>query len=144
MAKKKNKKVNIEFKVADIRHGIGNIFGNDLKKEVTNVIWDAAIEHFTPEEINKIMVDIKETLSVQKGILSGYTLVERKEGKSLEQHEYEFKNMEDLERFLTPYFKTVFVFETIYPDRHNLYFYASDGSIPFGKGWEHGRINIGE
>jgi len=111
---------------------------------VTNVIWDAAIEHFTPAEINNIMGNIKETLHAKKGILSGYTIVERKEGKSLEQHEYEFKNMEDLERFLIPYFDNVFVFETIYSDRHNLYFYASDGAIPFVKGWRHGRTNIGE
>ncbi|GHT84211.1 hypothetical protein FACS1894137_06980 [Spirochaetia bacterium] len=71
------------------------------------------------------------------GVLSGYTIVERPEGKMLERHEYEFKNMEDLKRFLAPYFTNVIVFETIYPERHNLYFWASDGIIPFSKDWKH-------
>lgn len=63
--------------------------------------------------------------------------MERSEGKSLDQHEYEFKSMADLKRFFTPYFKNVIVFETIYPLRHNLYFWASDGIIPFSNNWEH-------
>lgn len=62
-----------------------------------------AVECFTPAEINTIMEDIKAILYAQKGILGGYTIVERKGEKSLEQHEYEFKNMEDLERFLALY-----------------------------------------
>jgi SAM-dependent methyltransferase len=96
-----------------------------------NIIWDAAIEHFTESEIAAIMQNIKKRLG-SKGILSGYTLVERADGKkSLHHHEYEFKSREDLSRFLTPHFKNVRVFETIYPDRHNLYFWASDDLIPF-------------
>lgn len=137
-AKKKNHKENIKFKVADIRDGISNILANEEFDDVTNIVWDAAIEHFTPTEIQKILTDIKQTLSKKKGILSGYTIVEKADGKSLEQHEYEFKDMNDLKRFLTPYFENVYIFETIYSDRHNLYFYASDGIIPFGAGWEHG------
>lgn len=41
-------------------------------------------------------------------------------------------------RFLTPHFTNVRVFETIYPDRHNLYFWASDASIPFDADWAAG------
>lgn len=136
-ARRKNQRKNIIFKVADIRDGIGNIF---RVKGVTNVIWDAAIEHFTLPEIDSILKDIKQTLSREGGVLSGYTIVERREGKSLAQHEHEFKNMEDLYRLLKPYFKKVYVFETVYSDRHNLYFYASDKSVPFGTDWEHGRM----
>lgn len=133
-ARKKYLMHNIEFEVADIREQIPvNLGGN----EITNIIWDAAIEHFTPEEIHKIMSTIKMRLGDAKGILSGYTIVEKCDGKSLEQHEYEFKNKEDLERFLTPYFENIIVFETIYDDRHNLYFWASDGKIPFSTGWKH-------
>lgn len=46
--------------------------------------------------------------------------------------------MEDLESFLMPYFENVYVFEIIYPDRHNFYFYASERGIPFKAGWRHG------
>ena len=128
---KKNSAPNIEFALADIRDNMPN--GN-----FDTIIWDAAIEHFTPEEIDSILKNIKKRLNKQ-GILSGYTIVERKDGsgKQLVHHEYEFKDMGDLKRFFEPYFKNVRVFETIYPERHNLYFWASDGIIPFDKNWEH-------
>jgi SAM-dependent methyltransferase len=129
-AKKKNTTKNVEYKLADIRSNmpIGSF---------DNIVWDAAIEHFTESEIDKILKNIKTRLEEKNGILSGHTIVERKEGKSLPQHEYEFKNMADLKRFFTPHFKNVMVFETIFPGRHNLYFWASDGIIPFSDGWEH-------
>jgi len=114
-AKKKNSTKNVEFKLADIRYDMPN-------GSFDNIVWDAAIEHFTEEEICKIMPELKSRLIEKMGILSGYTIVERKEGKSLSQHEYEFKSMDDLKCFLTPYFKNVTVFETIFPERHNLYF----------------------
>lgn len=96
-----------------------------------NIIWDAAIEHFTEDEIATLMPSIKTALT-PSGILSGYTIVERHDGeKSLHQHEYEFHGKEDLARFLTPYFVNVRVFETVFPSRTNLYFYATDGLPPF-------------
>lgn len=95
-------------------------------------------------EIDNILKDIQQVLSSKNGILSGYTIVEKSQGKrQLSQHEYEFKNMEDLYRFFTPYFKNIYVFETIYKERHNLYFYASDGPLPFGAEWKHGLGDIG-
>jgi len=104
----------------------------------TNIIWDAAIEHFTEEEIAAIMAGIKARLGTE-GILSGHTLVERGDGsKHLHQHEREFTSMADLASFLTPYFANVRVFETIHPARHNLYFYASDSGLPFDADWKHG------
>jgi len=103
-------------------------------------LWNCvvAIEHFTPAEIDNIVKDIKEVLFAKQGILSGYTIVEKPNEKQLKQHEYEFKDMEDLYRFFQPYFANIYVFETIYKERHNLYFYASDGKIPFGINWAHG------
>ena len=101
-ARRKNNSPNINYLLADIRH-------NMPMGSFDNVVWDAAIEHFTPEEINKVLENIKDRLYEKKGILSGYTIVEREEGKSLEQHEYEFKDMADLRRFFTPYFKNVIV-----------------------------------
>lgn len=130
-AKKKNYSTNIQFVIADIRKKMP-------EGKYENIIWDAAIEHFTANEIKHIMGNIKNRLT-NNGILSGYTIVERKDGvKSHQDHEYEFKDMEDLKIFLTPHFKNVKVFETIYPSRHNLYFWCSNDILPFTKKWIHG------
>jgi len=130
LAKQKNYAVNVDFQLADIRTAMP-------AGTFDNIIWDAAIEHFTPDEINKIMRDIKERLS-KNGILSGYTVAEQHVGgKQNPHHEYEFQDMADLKRFFTPHFKNVKVFETIYSTRHNLYFWASDGTLPFDPSWEH-------
>lgn len=127
-AKRKNKTSNVEYVIADIRSEMPT-------GKFDNIIWDAAMEHFTTNEIAKIMTDIKCRLAVD-GILSGYTVVERSDGKlQLSHHEYEFKSKEDLMGFLNPHFKNVSVFETIYPSRHNLYFWASDKAIPFSSEW---------
>lgn len=127
-ALKKNSATNIEFLLSDIRTEMP-------EGKFENIIWDAAIEHFTSDEIEKILDGIKLRLT-DDGILSGYTIVEKADGiKSLSHHEYEFKSKEDLLRFLSPHFRNVTVFETVYPKRHNLYFWASDGILPFGPGW---------
>jgi len=130
-ARRKNSAPNVSYVLADIRDAMP-------KGQFENVVWDAAIEHFTPEETDKILRDIRTRLG-PGGILSGYTLVERSDGtKSLSHHEYEFRGKEDLARVLKPHFENVMVFETIHPDRHNLYFWASDGVIPFSHSWPHG------
>jgi SAM-dependent methyltransferase len=119
------------FRSEAIRYEVADIRTQMPTGSFDNIVWDAAIEHFTESEIDAIMLEIKKRLSAD-GVLSGYTLVERPDGKKhLEHHEYEFKSKEDLARFLTPHFRNVNVFETVYPDRHNLYFWASDGAIPF-------------
>lgn len=86
------------------------------------------------------MKNIKDRLT-DEGILSGYKIVRRKERKSLVHHEYEFESKENLLRLFTSYFKNVKVFETIYPSRHNLYFWASDSVLPFDSNWNHKIIN---
>jgi SAM-dependent methyltransferase len=128
-AKAKNSAPNIEYLLADIRTSMP-------EGKFENIIWDAAIEHFTEAEMLQIFDNIKLRL-LPGGILSGYTLVEQPGGKSLSHHEYEFKSKEDLLRLIKPHFANVKIFETIYPERHNLYFWASDGPLPFGDGWPH-------
>ena len=131
-ATKKNRAENIEFVLADIRTDMPGVEG-----EFENIVFDAAIEHFTEKEIDKILADVKLRLA-KHGVLSGYTIVEKEDGsKHLHQHEYEFKSKQDLYRFFEPHFKHIVVFETIYPSRHNLYFWASDEIIPFQEGWQH-------
>jgi len=130
-ASRKNNAPNIQYVLSDIRYAMP-------EGDFDNIVWDAAIEHFTPDEIEALMGNIKKRLSIKKGILSGYTLVEKDyNSKKFEHHECEFKSMDDLKRFFTPHFKNVIVFETIHPTRHNLYFWASDGVVPFSNGWEH-------
>jgi SAM-dependent methyltransferase len=127
-ARRHNAAPNVEFVLADIRTAMP-------EGTFENIVWDAAIEHFTPDEIASIMAQIKRRLSPD-GVLSGYTVVEREDGaKHLSTHEYEFRDMQDLHRFLAPHFRHVKVFETVYPARHNLYFWASDGTIPFAPEW---------
>lgn len=131
-ARKNFKNPKISYQACDIRVSIPS-------GKFDNIIWDAAIEHFSPTEISKILSSIKERLK-DDGIFSGYTITKRPDGKkSHHEHEYEFSSKEDLMDFLSPHFQRVRIFETDYPDRHNLYFYASDGApLPFDADWNAG------
>lgn len=123
LAKSQNSAHNVEYVLADIRTSIPDGIYD-------NVIWDAAIEHFTVDEIRTVLETAKTRLS-KDGILSGYTITRRDDGiKHLSHHEYEFTDKRDLENFLEPHFRNVLVLETTYPSRHNLYFWASDGPLP--------------
>ena len=128
----------LAIKTARIFHSAKNInfIEGDIRREIpegpfNNVIWDAAIEHFTESEITQLMSKIKAVLT-PAGILSGYTIQEPEHaGKHLHQHEYEFHNEIDLGRFLSPHFKNVQILTTVFPQRTNYYFFASDGGLPF-------------
>lgn len=123
VAKKTNSAPNISYVLGDIRTDIP-------EGKYDNIVWDAAIEHFTEAETKALMGTIADRLT-PTGILSGYTLVEAGDGhKHLHQHEYEFHDKEDLARFLTPWFKTVQVWTTTFPNRTNLYFYATNDKLP--------------
>ncbi len=126
-ARRRNAAPNIRYEIMDIRYELPS-------GDYDNVIWDAAIEHFTDEEIQAILTRIKSRLKHGTGLLSGYTLLERESGvKHIPQHEREFRSKADLMSFLTKHFSHAAVFETVYPERVNLYFYASDIEhvIPF-------------
>ena len=117
-AKRYNSAPNITYLQRDIRKGLP-------AGPFDNIVWDAAIEHFTEQEIDRLLKEIISLLG-DTGIISGYTLTVRDDGrKSNALHEYEFRDKDDLRRFFTPHFKYVKVWETIYPTRHNLYFAAS-------------------
>jgi SAM-dependent methyltransferase len=119
------------YKAPNIIYQIGDIRIDIPIGPFDNIVWDAAIEHFTETEIVNLMSKIKSVLT-PIGSLSGYTIVEPDNGgKHLHQHEYEFHSKEDLARFLTPYFRNVQIHETVFPSRRNLYFFASDSQLPF-------------
>lgn len=128
----------LAIKTARMFHESNNIefIHGDIRKDIPegpfdNIIWDAAIEHFTEEEISQIMNKIKSILT-PTGILSGYTIKEPEHGgKHLHQHEYEFHSEEDLGTFLSPHFRNVQILTTRFPQRTNFYFYASNSSLPF-------------
>ena len=123
------------FRIDNVRWIEGDIRTQIPDGPFDNIVWDAAIEHFTETEIEGLMARIKAVMT-PGGTLSGYTIVESPTGqKSLHQHEYEFSSREDLARFLSPHFRNVQVFSTAYPKRENLYFYASDGPLPFEREW---------
>jgi ubiquinone/menaquinone biosynthesis C-methylase UbiE len=115
---------------ANINFIVGNICYDIPQKQYHNIIWDAAIEHFTIEGATTIINSLKRRL-LENGILSGYTIVEKNDGrKSLEEHKHEYSSKTELFEFLNKFFKHVIVFETIYVERHNLYFFASDNQLP--------------
>jgi len=125
-ARRNYRSPNVHFEIGDIRKDIPN-------GPFDNIIWDAAIEHFTDSEIMNLMSRIKQVLT-PAGTLSGYTIVEPLDGgKHLHQHEYEFRSKGDLARFLVPHFKCVQIIETVFPSRTNLYFFASDSMLPFDR-----------
>jgi SAM-dependent methyltransferase len=131
-AKKNFHSPNVEYHCVDIR--------TDMPEGAfDNIVWDAAIEHFTLSESNRLFVDIKDRLA-NDGVLSGYTIVGKATGKSLSHHEYEFKSIEELAEVLKLYFAHVLVFENVsgdqFEERHNLYFYASDSTLPFDTKWQ--------
>lgn len=121
---------NIRYEVVDVR--------TDLPAgPFDHVVWDGAIEHFTPGEIDAILSTVRDRMS-PGAMLTGYTIQKRPDrGLHHPLHEYEFSSKADLARFFTPHFRNVLVFETIYPERHNLHFIGSDGVLPFDANWPH-------
>jgi ubiquinone/menaquinone biosynthesis C-methylase UbiE len=133
-ARRNFKAPNVTYEVADIRTQMPD-------GPFDNIIWDGAIEHFTEQEIFDLVGAIKKRLA-PNGTVSGYTFVEASTGKpKFVHHEIEFQSPADLARFFYPHFKNVKVFRTIYSERTNLYFWASDGDLPFSPGWPHAAGN---
>jgi len=106
------------------------------KNTYTNIIWDAAIEHFSPEDIHSILKRYIKYLE-PSGILSGYTLQEKESGiLQHSDHLCEMRNKEHLASFFTPYFKNVLILETLSSERVNYYFFASNGPLPLTPGYQ--------
>jgi SAM-dependent methyltransferase len=119
---------NVEFVCADIREAMPS-------GPFDTIVWNAAIEHFTQDEISALLTAIRSRLA-PNGILTGYTIVEKDDGKAHPDHEYEFKSDRDLAELLRPFFPNVSVISTKWRDqleeRENLYFFASQAApLPF-------------
>jgi SAM-dependent methyltransferase len=127
-ARRKNSAENVEYVVADMRSAMP-------EGHFENVVWDFGfplLDYFTPDEINGVLQQIKQRLGAE-GILSGYTLADKNDTTT--PAAYRFCSTGDLHNFLSPHFNHVTVFETFSPGRHNLYFWASDSTLPFMPDW---------
>jgi len=124
---------NVKYVCADIRTGMP-------EGDFDNVIWDAAIEQFTLEEIDAIVANIKRRIAARSGMFAGYTIVEMHAGKSLSNHKYQFKSKEELAELLKRSFSNFLGIQITTRDymevRYYHYFYAADHELPFDPGWE--------
>lgn len=95
-----------------------------------NVIWDAAMQHFSDEEIDRIVAGAHAVLC-PGGVLSGCTEIERVDIK-YDYTKTVFTGPEDIAGRLRE-FAHVIVIEQPAPTRRLFYFFASDdrGRIPF-------------
>lgn len=118
------------FKVPNVEYRIADIRSEMPPGPFDNIVWDAGIDYLAESEIDAVMAAIKTRLK-SDGILSGYTILEFGRGDLAHGNSYDFASKEDLVRFLQPHFRNVRILETIYPTRHNLYFFASDARLPF-------------
>ncbi|MFA5125912.1 MAG: class I SAM-dependent methyltransferase [archaeon] len=108
----KNSLNNITYKIMDLKKDFPH-------EKFDNIIMDAVLQHFSPKEIKMLFNKIKLALNT-KGIFSGNAIAE-----------VDCKDKKELESYLKTFFKHITIYETFYPDRHNLYFVASN--YPFSK-----------
>jgi SAM-dependent methyltransferase len=134
LARRRNAHANITYVLADIRTAMP-------AGSFDNVIWDAAIEPFTPAEVGGILANIKQRLK-PAGILGGSTIVETPgDVMAIHRHGHSIRGAADLLAVLAPHFRHCTVFSSripaspTAPARHNLYFWAADAAIPFADGW---------
>jgi SAM-dependent methyltransferase len=100
-------------------------------------IWTPTIVAYTPDEVGTFLRKLREVMRAN-GCLSGWTYAESERGGP----HILWHDMRSLADRLKPHFKNVRVFErihpTIHPPRHALFFFCSDGTLPFDEGWKQG------
>jgi 2-polyprenyl-3-methyl-5-hydroxy-6-metoxy-1,4-benzoquinol methylase len=109
---------NLRFQVMDIRAMPASGYTFDA------IVWDAAIEHLTLEEMTPILQRLKGYLA-PGGALHGST-VKRQERLQHHDHEHEFDSLEEMKTLLAQHFKHVTTWERVHPDRTAFYFRCSD------------------
>lgn len=119
------------YSARNVKYAVTDIVNHMPQENFDNVIWDSALEYFNEEEIHSIMKGISARLN-EGGVLSGHVVLQEKFN---EGQKYAFRNKADFMQFAHPYFKNIRTFESVYPDRRNLYFFAGNGSLPFDANW---------
>ncbi len=91
------------------------------------VLFNAAIEHFNPEQLDHIFNSVKKVMKT-RSIFFTYTIVEdeNKQNYLPEHHEMFFKGSKNLAEVLNNYFVNTRTYENLVNKRHNIYCVASD------------------
>ncbi len=101
------------------------------------VVWTPTIFAYTPDEVHTLMQRLREVMA-KDARLCGFTCIEAVHGGP----DVLWHDMKSLAERLKRYFKNVRAFErvhpTVQPPRHELYFFASEGPLPFDAEWPHG------
>lgn len=101
------------------------------------VVWTPTIFAYTPDAVHALMLRLREVMATDAR-LCGFTCIETAQSAP----DTLWHDLKSLTERLKRYFKNVRAFErahpTIQPPRHELYFYASEGSLPFDPEWPHG------
>ena len=100
------------------------MINNNLNIKYDLIVFNAAIEHFKPEEVSQIFTSCKKIMQTN-GLVFGYTLVEE-EDHVFDHHELLFNTKEDLKDLVKKDFENVSCFESLSETRHNLYFLAKN------------------
>ena len=96
----------------------------------TNILWNDSIQMFDEQEKDLIMNNIKNRLA-ENGILSGSASIAREDELITWKYcKYPFRTREQVEKFLSKYFKNVFVY-TDNGMKSRALFMASDSELPF-------------
>ena len=129
-ARRTHQAKNIRYEVMDFRKTLP-----DGHFDV--VVWTPTIIAYTPDEIDTFMGRLREVMR-PGAQLCGFTCIEAKHAGS----EILWYDMKSLAERLKRYFRNVRAFErvhpTVQPPRHELFFFASDGTLPFDAEWQHG------
>jgi SAM-dependent methyltransferase len=129
-ARRSHQAKNIRYEVMDFRktlpEGIFDV-----------VVWTPTIFAYTPDEVHTFMTRLREVMR-PNARLCGFTCIET----SHRDPEALWYDMNSLAERLKRYFRNVRAFErvhsTVQPPRHELFFFASDGILPFDGEWQHG------
>jgi SAM-dependent methyltransferase len=100
------------------------------------VVWTPTIFAYTPDDVRVLMGKLRGVMA-DNARLCGFTCVEtNRSGREILWHD-----MPSLAERLKQYFTNVRAFErvhpTVQPPRRELFFFASDGPLPFDAQWPH-------
>lgn len=124
-ARRKNAAPNIDYRIADIRTQMP-------EGPYDNVVWDFGfplLRYFTPDEVEQVFGQVRTRLGEQ-GVFSGYTIAQEPGTDALC-----FSDPERLRAYMARFFAHVTVFVTRSHNRRNLYFWASQSTVPLRPDW---------
>lgn len=100
---------------------------NNINYNFDLVLFNAAIEHFKPNQLDFIFNSLKKVMKAES-IIFTYTIVEdeNKQNYLPEHHEMFFKGAKNLSEVISKYFNNTKTFENLVDKRHNIYCVASN------------------